>query len=721
MQRPRLPLLAALLLASAALVGCPSTGTSPAALNVSAERLEFGDVNVGLDSTLSFTLTNSGGGPLDLFSLTLLEGSESIWSVQREPGEVLESGAALTVSVTFTPSSQGQQLGRIQVRSSDDANPSQFVVLDGSGGPSVVDGDGDGYSPADGDCNDGNGAMFPGNTELCDGLDNDCDGALLPDETDEDNDGFAQCDGDCNDTDGNIYPGAPEACDGEDSDCDGTNADFDDADLDTFTPCQGDCDDSEATAFPGNAEVCDGIDNDCTGVVDDLDNDGDGHSPCASGGDCDDDDPFVFPVVVDSAAAGGGDGTDDSPYNSIQAGLDNLDAVCRTVALAEGDYSFSGSINGDTVSLVGQSREGVVIGPDGGRFLEVTGNGDVTLSSMTLTGFTGSADGGVLSATNASLTLVDVQLEANTTSGDGGAVAVFTGELTMDGTTFMSNGAGDDGGAIALVSSTLTDLGGNHFEDNSGVRGGAMIADGSLVTLDGSTFHANTAADDGGALMLIGLPEMQIGNLEVFANTAGLTGGGIAVNNTNDSDGWLRNLAVRNNVAGDPAGGGTVGTGGGIYIGGNVASFVVANNTLTENTTVNEGGGIHVDADDASGLFVASNIVGWSGGDSGFEVRATVGGTYMANTSFGTGAVDGDFEGDVSGGSEGNNTLNPQFVTGGFTPDGNPHNDALTLASGSPMRNSGLDEADAPAGYALWNDLDGTQNDRGATGGPAGQ
>jgi len=41
----------------------------------------------------------------------------------------------------------------------------------------IVDGDGDGV-PCDSDCDDGNAAMFPGNTEVADGIDNDCDGQV---------------------------------------------------------------------------------------------------------------------------------------------------------------------------------------------------------------------------------------------------------------------------------------------------------------------------------------------------------------------------------------------------------------------------------------------------------------------------------------------------------------------------------------------------------------
>ncbi|WP_210490275.1 Ig-like domain-containing protein [Rufibacter aurantiacus] len=103
------------------------------------------------------------------------------------------------------------------------------------------DADGDGVT-SETDCNDANSAVYPGATEVCDGLDNDCDGQT--DEgvktifyADSDKDGFGDaavttlaCEapagyvskaGDCNDQDASINPGATDLCDGIDRNCDG--------------------------------------------------------------------------------------------------------------------------------------------------------------------------------------------------------------------------------------------------------------------------------------------------------------------------------------------------------------------------------------------------------------------------------------------------------------------------------------------------------------------
>jgi hypothetical protein len=176
--------------------------------------------------------------------------------------------------------------------------------IDGDGIPDCIDpdADGDGHDDiADGgdDCDDTDATVAPGSVEICDGKDNDCDGAVPTDELDGDGDGFAPCDGDCNDADATVHPGAAEGCNGIDDDCDGAPAadETTDADGDGSPECE-DCDDADPLRTPGDPEQCDGIDNDCDGVVpaDEDDDDGDGWLDCE---DCDALDAAVFPGAVE--------------------------------------------------------------------------------------------------------------------------------------------------------------------------------------------------------------------------------------------------------------------------------------------------------------------------------------------------------------------------------------------------------------------------------------
>lgn len=168
-----------------------------------------------------------------------------------------------------------------------------------------------GYTTNGDDCNDMDGNVNPSAIEICNGIDDNCDGQI--DESvqstfylDLDGDGFGDAShttmacsvpsgysanaDDCDDTNLNINPSATEVCNGIDDNCNGQIDEgvqttfYADADGDGFgdlnstilacTSPSGyvenadDCDDTNFEINPSAMEVCNGIDENCNGQID---------------------------------------------------------------------------------------------------------------------------------------------------------------------------------------------------------------------------------------------------------------------------------------------------------------------------------------------------------------------------------------------------------------------------------------------------------------------
>ena len=233
-----------------------------------------------------------------------------------------------------------------------------------------------GASRFPGDCDDSNPDVSPSAIEVCDLIDNDCDGFTDSDAVeggtyyrDLDGDGYGDptvaqtsCSVpvgyvdnnlDCDDSSSSVSPDGSESCNGVDDDCNGVVDDgytksewFYDSDGDGrgdplsstlscfppsgFVAVGGDCDDGDFDVHGDMPEFCDGIDNDCDGVVDeevsdlvfyrDLDGDGYG-TPMDSIIDC----APVYGYVVDGTDC---NDDDDDIYPGRSEGCNGIDDNC---------------------------------------------------------------------------------------------------------------------------------------------------------------------------------------------------------------------------------------------------------------------------------------------------------------------------------------------------------------------------------------------------------
>jgi hypothetical protein len=231
-----------------------------------------------------------------------------------------------------------------------------------------------GYVADNTDCDDLRGDIRPNALELCDGLDNDCDGDTDEDSADDaprwyadsDDDGFGDTNAllrrclqpegyvadntDCDDDADTSNPAADEVCDGEDNDCDRTVDEPDavgapiwyaDTDRDGFgdpdvaapacaqpvgfVAVGTDCDDSRDEVYPDADELCDGVDNDCDELTDE-----DGRSAWYEDADLDGfGDPAVTVLACGRPAGYVANNTDCAP--AVQTINPVATEVCDTV------------------------------------------------------------------------------------------------------------------------------------------------------------------------------------------------------------------------------------------------------------------------------------------------------------------------------------------------------------------------------------------------------
>jgi hypothetical protein len=531
-----------------------------------------------------------------------------------------------------------------------------------------------GYVAESGDCNDATASAFPGNDEICDGLDNDCDGERdEPDaidavtwflDADDDEYGDASsattactrpeghCDNadDCDDGDPNVNPSRLEECDGVDNDCDELVDEADAVDADTwYADADGDgfgdaastqdaceqpsghvavamdCDDSDAAINPEADEICDGVDNDCSSYTSE-----DGLVTL--------DGVESYPRLqnaVDAASSGSTIVACDGTYvETLVIEQDVTIVSLNGSGATEIDANNDGAavvIQGGVVTLEGFTLSGGSgannpyggVGTVGGGVF-VFSNDPVTIQDCVISNNDATFGGGLLLGTGSDVTILDTEIENNWADEMAGGIYASGDVLVMDGVDVLGNDASRGGGMVlddgeASVTSCLVD-------DNTADMGGGLYVNAATLLGSATTVSDNMAYDLGGGLMVYN--EAVVSGLTVNNNEANF-GAGMALWGSTGAPTISDIIATRNDAV-TSAGGMWIFTDAGdvtvtdVSLTDNVAGFgagmsheggavTMSACAITDNASTSDGGGAYL----FYGATLVSDVSDWGDSSTG--------------------------------------------------------------------------------------------------------
>ncbi len=419
--------------------------------------------------------------------------------------------------------------------------PATFLALlisacSGGPGEERVDADEDGW-PAQDDCDDHDPEINPSQPELCNGIDDNCDGSI-DDENSLDATAWHP------DRDGDGYGDAYEpiySCE-EPTDV-------------LLSDDPRDCNDEDPEIRPGVLEICDGVDNDCDQGTDEE-------------------------GLVSLEGAN---------YASIQEALYDTDWMSGSseVWVCQGTYYETLDVFHDLTLTGVHGAEETILDGQGVR-ATVTVDYDITIRGFTITGgdsYTGggidgssygsghlivedciiegnSAEfgGGIAGGEDQDLTLVDVVVRENVASVSGGGVYMWGGQmrrsevmgnqalygggvyvergrLAVDAYSAVHTNEAQYGGGVYLTEADLS--GGLPVEDNVAEFGGGVAGRGTVL-FEQAEIRNNTAMRGGGAYLWYDADAVFSGTL-IESNTAQHKGGGVFLREgvfESDAAGW---------------------------------------------------------------------------------------------------------------------------------------------------------------------------------------
>ncbi|MFK7800809.1 MAG: choice-of-anchor Q domain-containing protein [Anaerolineae bacterium] len=259
-----------------------------------------------------------------------------------------------------------------------------------------------------------------------------------------------------------------------------------------------------------------------------------------------------------------------------------------------------------------------------GNFADDAGGGifnadsDPILNSLIISGnIAGDVGGGIFNG-GSRPTLNNVTMNGNIAGAAGGGMYNVASNPTLEDVTISGNIAGDAGGGVHQIMGSLV-LSNTILSGNSAAsHGGGIYLENGSITMTQSVIENNTATLSGGGLYGIYASIYSINSTTISGNVAEeVRGGGLYIR-----EGAVANV-VNSTISGNRAEGqnGSItdgGNGGGIYVGGPVASRLTLNHvTVTNNDAAGNGGGIDFNRSAPGDLLALSNSIVAGNTDTG--------------------------------------------------------------------------------------------------------
>ena len=437
---------------------------------------------------------------------------------------------------------------------------------------------------------------------------------------DEDGDGFTEEDGDCNDSDAAAYPGATEICDGVDNDCNGLSDELSDAatldGAENFPTIQQALD---AAADGSFIVVCDGIWGgpltiDITVSLSSVS----GQYDCILDGQAEDSTVTVMApdVKISGVTITGGLASIGGGVNGVSAARLQIEQSIITLNTAD----FGGGVylgaDGEVTNAVITQNTALSYG--GGVAGQVDAN--IRATNATIEDNSAQLGGGVFLYEHATLEAIGATTVSDNIADSGGGAYVWSGAL--DGGQVEGNDAIYGGGLYFFDGGQASNV---LLISNTAHYGGGALVHGT-TTLSDTLVTANDASVAGGGLFIEDGSVTCSGTSSIDDNTTSEDGGGASI-----SDGSLVDCTLTHNHA-DNSAGGLLATGdftldqvvldgntsdvraGGLYANGPVVGTLTGGE-ITDNTSVSWGGGIY--ANNGADLAIDGTLITQNNSDFG--------------------------------------------------------------------------------------------------------